>query len=41
MKINVPLFGGISESLIEILYSSQFSKEHCVGGGGSVVQCVQ
>lgn len=30
MKINVPLFGGISESLIEILYGARFSKEHCV-----------
>lgn len=38
MKINVPLFGGISESLIVILYGAQFSKEHCVEGrGGSVV----
>lgn len=39
MKINVPLFDGISESLIEILYGAQFSKEHCVCGVGEALWC--
>lgn len=41
MKINVPLFGGISESLIAILHGAQSSKERCVWGLCGVVCAVR